>query len=272
MRSVKPAIVDKSAEKEFLEKIVAANLDPNDRWVREYVSLAWERARPFFAEKNLPRTGSKALEFGCNIGATSIMLAALGAKVTAIDVNRKYVDIAQANAKAHGVAEKIEFRHVCDTRQLPFEDSCFELVVCNSVLEYVHADHLAQVLREIDRVLKRGGVLFVLGTSSRLWPREVHSGAWLVNYLPRVLDPLIRSVCPHFMRGLNPSRLLQRFDGYENLDRTDGGRSLLAARERMAPGWKLAMLRLANGIAIRTGLSLGLLLPSFTVALRKPPA
>ncbi|TAN81087.1 MAG: class I SAM-dependent methyltransferase [Gallionella sp.] len=270
MQAVKPTIVDKSAHAEFLDKVVAANLDPADPWVRDYVSMSWERARPYFMAKGLPAPGSRVLEFGCNLGASSIMLASMGGEVTAIDINPDYVDIARANARAHGVPEHVEFLHVADTRKLPFADNAFDLVVCNSVLEYVHDDHLDSVLGEIDRVLKAGGILFVLGTSSGLWPREVHSRAWLVNYLPRTLDPIIRKMSPDFMRGLSPWRLLRRLERYENLDRSDGDNSLLAAKRQITPPRKYALLRLFRVASLALGTSLGLLLPSITVALKKP--
>ena len=270
MSSTKPTIVDESAHAEFLDKVIAAKLDPADRWVTDYVSISWERARPFFLQKHLPAVGSKVLEFGCNLGASSIMLATMGAKVTAIDINPDYVNIARSNAKAHGVSAHIEFLHILDTRELPFADETFDLVVCNSVLEYVRDDHLDRVLGEIDRVLKAGGILFVLGTSSGLWPREVHSRAWLVNYLPPALDPLIRKISPGFMRGLSPWRLLHRLDRYENLDRSDGDNSFLAAKRQITPPWKYTLLRLFRIASLGLGTSLGLLLPSITVALKKP--
>ena len=272
MQAVRPTVIDKSAHAEFIDKVVAANLDPADPWVRDYVSMSWERARPFFLTKGLPVPGSKVLEFGCNIGASSIMLASMGAEVTAIDINPDYVNIARANAKAHGVSEHVEFLHVTDTRKLPFADNAFDLVVCNSVLEYVQDDHLDRVLGEIDRVLKAGGILFVLGTSSGLWPREVHSRAWLVNYLPRTLDSLIRKMSPDFMRGLSPWRLLRRMERYENLDRSDNDNSLLAAKRQITPLWKYTLLRLFRVASLLSGASLGLMLPSITVALKKPQA
>lgn len=61
-------------------------------------------------------------------------------------------------------------------RRCPSPPACSKPSSCNSVLEYVQLRHLADLLLEIDRVLAPGGVLLVLGTSNRLWPREVHSG------------------------------------------------------------------------------------------------
>lgn len=270
MHTVSPTPVDQSAHAEFIDLLVAANYNPDSPWAEGYVLMSWERARPFFLAKGLPVPGSKVLEFGCNFGASSIMLASMGAEVTAIDINPVYVNIAKANAKAYGVLEQIEFLHVSDTRKLPFADNAFDLVVCNSVLEYVQDNQLDQVIGEIDRVLKGGGILFILGTSSGLWPREVHSRIWLVNYLPRILDPLIMKISPEFMRGLSPWRLLYCLDRYENIDRSDGNSSFLAAKRQLTPVWKFTLLHLFSVVSLGLGASLGLLLPNITVALKKP--
>lgn len=270
MQSAKPTIVDSIAHAEFVGLVVEAGLDPNDVWAGDYVPVVWERARPFFLARGLPEPGSRVLEFGCNFGASSVMLASMGAEVTAIDINPTYVNIASSNARAYGVSGHVEFLHVSDTRKLPFADNAFDLVVCNSVLEYVEDDHLDQVLGEIDRVLKAGGILFVLGTSSRLWPREVHSGVWLVNYLPRVMDPVLRKVVPNIERGLNPWRLVRRMAGYENLDISDRDCSLMEAKRRIMSPRKYNLLRLFRLVSTGFGTSLGLLMPSIMVALKKP--
>jgi SAM-dependent methyltransferase len=88
--------------------------------------------------------------------------------------------------------------------------------LCNSVLEYVRPDQLAAIVGELRRVLKPGGRLLVTGTSSRLSPKEVHSGRWLVNYLPRRIDSWLGR-CRQ--RGLDPFRLRRLVrDGFTDED------------------------------------------------------
>jgi hypothetical protein len=86
-------------------------------------------------------------------------------------------------------------------------------------------------VRELHRVVKPGGRLLVTGTSSRLSPKETHSGRWLVNYLPRGLD---RRLGRNWQRGLSPlllHRLVRR--GFDDEDAADGGRSWASARAAM---------------------------------------
>lgn len=48
---------------------------------------------------------------------------------------------------------------VCDARNLPFEDGSFECVVSFSTLDHFSRHHFEQSLREIYRVLAKGGIL-----------------------------------------------------------------------------------------------------------------
>lgn len=49
------------------------------------------------------KPGSKVLEIGCGSGAISILLAKMGCKVTATDINPKAIEVAKRNAKLNNV-------------------------------------------------------------------------------------------------------------------------------------------------------------------------
>ena len=51
-------------------------------------------------------------------GVRAIVLALMGAEVTALDVNARYIPAARANAARHGVAERIHFARI-DGQRLP---------------------------------------------------------------------------------------------------------------------------------------------------------
>ncbi len=138
-------------------------------------------------------------------------MAALGSDVTGIDIDKSMVSIASANVERHGMNNKIVIKHVADTRDQPFDNDSFDLVLANSVLEYVEPNELPAIIREIYRVLKPDGQLFICGTASRVAPKQVHSGLWFVNYLPRVFDRLMGK---NLERGLSPFLLARSIDGY----------------------------------------------------------
>jgi SAM-dependent methyltransferase len=258
-----PAVVSSTLHDAFEHKARRMGLDPANRWIGGYVDYEWQHLRHIIEALPVRLDGTHVLEFGCNVGASAILFATLGARVTAIDIAPDVVELARLNARRYGL-DAIDFRHVGDTRRLPFDDGAFQMVSCNSVLEYVPPALLPAVQREIDRVLAPGGTILVTGTSNRLSPREVHSRRWLVNYLPRRLDPAGK----HVQRGIWPAAARFGFGRhYDNLDHA--GDDGLFARSRRAMGMPRARLALLQGAAKALGTSPGLLSPNIFCVLRK---
>ncbi len=228
-------------------------LNPSDVWVGGYVDYEWNHLPLILEAYKIDPRDLCILEFGCNIAASATVLAHLGAKVCAIDVSPALLPLARLNAERYGFPD-IDFFCVSDTRTLPFMDGQFDLVICNSVLEYVETEHTASVQREIDRIVKVGGKIFLQGTSNRLWPREVHSRRWFVNYVPRAADrflgkPLQRGIWPWTARhGFGPH--------YKNLDAADGGTAFLESRFRMGGPSKAirALVWLASKLRVGPGM------------------
>ena len=178
-------------------------LNPSDRWVGGYVEYEWGKLRPLLNAYGVDLEGKRALEFGCNYGGSSIVLAFLGAEVRGVDVSSAAISLARCNADQYGRSD-INLQHVRDSRYLPFPGHHFDFVSCNSVLEYVSPPLLPGVVRELHRVMKPGARLLITGTSNRLSLREIHSGKWLANYLPIWLD---RFRATPRQRGIGPFRL-----------------------------------------------------------------
>lgn len=268
----RPTIVDVEADRRFRQIAVAAGKDPDDIWLGGYVDHEWANGRILLDHVAPDLRNARVLEFGCNVGATAIVLRQLGAVVTAVDIDPAALALARANADRHGVRD-IEFLVLRqDARALPFASGGFDVVSCNSVLEYVAPTLLHPIVGELDRVLKPGGTVLVVGTSNRLAPCEVHSRRWLINYLPRCIDRAAGRSTPR-QRGVWPWAIRRRFAGYEDLVLADRGAAYLRARRAagMAPA-KIAVLRALIPIARRLGWSVGMLTPSAFLALRKPDA
>lgn len=250
----------------FRQAAKDAGLNPDSPWVTGYVDYQWNHSRHAFLSLPEQVRGQAVLEFGCNFGASSVVLALLGAKVTAVDINPAYLHVAQLNARRYGVADAIQFLHVPDTSRMPFANDTFDVITCISVLEYVPSPILGAVQDEIDRVLKPGGVIVIAGTSNRLWPREVHSRRWFVQYLPEFLSGSLKIV-----RGITPWRVRFGFGPhYINVDRHDRGKAYLLARKAMGGGkLRNTLFFCANAAAQAIGLSPGLCMPNMAVTLRK---
>jgi len=251
------------AHRDFEALARKAGMEPSDLWVGGYADYEWRHLRLLLRAYGLHPQGQDILEFGCNVGASSVVLAALGGRVTAVDVSADAAAIADANLRRHGLDAAATVLHVADTRGLPFPSASFDMVLANSVLEYVEPDHLDAVLAELHRLLRPGGRMLICGTASRLAPREVHSRRWFVNYLPRGVDRLLgRSL----QRGICPAHLARSLSGrFEAV-----GRDLwLEARGAIHGEPSLAMRAVAR-MARLLGISPGWLAPNIELLLEKP--
>lgn len=269
-KSDAPRVCDAVADQQFQRK-VWQQYPQSYEFESRYVEHEMSHIGHLFASGLCPVAGREVLEFGCNIGATSIVLEHYGAEVTAVDVSAESIELARLNARRYGMANRIRFRLLHPGQRLPFASSSFDVITCNSVLEYVRPELLMQVQRELDRVLRPGGLLLVFGTSNRLSPVEPHSGKWLVNYLPRFFDRLIGK---SMERGVSPWRIRNGFGAeYEDLfSGREGTEQYLELKQGMGlNGWRLRVLRSAAPILAASGLSPGLLLPYATALLRKGP-
>lgn len=132
-----------------------------DHWTRVAAEwTAWARSPKhdaFWAYREalvayIGEGNGKALEVGCGEGRVSRELKALGYQVTATDTVAEFVEVAQQADSAHEYV-------VADARDLPFEDSSFDLVMAYNVL--MDVEDVPATLREIRRVLRPNGQLFI---------------------------------------------------------------------------------------------------------------
>ncbi len=96
----------------------------------------------------------RVLELGCGAGRLSGHLIALGGEFHGIDLSSAMVDYCRANYPGGSFAAR-------DLRDLsPFEDASLDAVVAtNNVLDVLEDAERREVLREILRILRPGGIL-----------------------------------------------------------------------------------------------------------------
>lgn len=108
----------------------------------------------------------RVLDFGCGAGTTVALLLAEGYDAHGCDLDFKrgpHTARLQDEGRIRQI-QRGEYR-------IPFEDASFDVVLSNNVLEHVR--NTDEVLREIARVLKTGGVSLHLAPS-KLRPIEGH--------------------------------------------------------------------------------------------------
>lgn len=119
--------------------------------------------RKLFADLRLNPRGKKALEVGCGGGILCEEIARMGFDATGIDPSEGSLDAAIRHSRASGLA----IRYVrAAGESIPHPDASYDVVFCCDVLEHVR--DLPQVISEIARVLKPGGV-FCYDTINRTW-------------------------------------------------------------------------------------------------------
>jgi 2-polyprenyl-6-hydroxyphenyl methylase / 3-demethylubiquinone-9 3-methyltransferase len=109
--------------------------------------------KKLFNELNVDPQGKTALEVGCGGGILCEEIARLGFEVTGIDPSEHSLRIAASHAQAVGL--RINYEQGAG-EAIPYRDDSFDIVFCCDVLEHVR--DVAQVIAEISRVLKPGGV------------------------------------------------------------------------------------------------------------------
>lgn len=122
-------------------------------------SLYRSQARPWRGVADISwidvPAGSRVIDLGCGNGKTSAALLDKGAIVTGIDFSRSAVESCQ-----NLLGDRAEFL-VADVRALPFSEESFDFAVSVHCIEHVPASDVHAAAKEIMRVIRPGGRLFL---------------------------------------------------------------------------------------------------------------
>ncbi len=112
----------------------------------------------------------KVLDVGCGLGKVTIGVAkqlttgnVIGIDIwDATEIPGNSPETAYKNAELEGVRDNVTFE-TGNVLDIPFEDNSFDLVTSSSVLNNLHGDEQKlEAMKEVYRVLKRGGTFFLL--------------------------------------------------------------------------------------------------------------
>jgi ubiquinone/menaquinone biosynthesis C-methylase UbiE len=132
-------------------------------------------ARKYFVEPHIPLfaefprwAGRRVLEIGCGLGTDTMNFARAGARVTAVDLSEKSLELARQRAEAFGLADRITFR-AGDAERLtefvPMEP--YDLIYSFGVIH--HSPHPERILAEARRYARPGTSLKIMVYHRRSW-------------------------------------------------------------------------------------------------------
>ncbi len=101
--------------------------------------------------------GKQVLDVGCGNGYVLEQYAKSGAIVTGIDLTPAAVSLSRERFRLRGLQGTF---HEANAEELPFADNSFDCVCSMGVLH--HTPHTERAVREVHRVLKRGGRLIMM--------------------------------------------------------------------------------------------------------------
>lgn len=104
---------------------------------------------------------TRVLDVSSGKGAFACLYAReYGARITGLEFNPRFVELARKRADVEGVADKVEFK-VGDSRNLPFGDGEFDVVVNECAVGLTAINAPQRVLDEMVRVTKPGGTIVI---------------------------------------------------------------------------------------------------------------
>lgn len=159
----------------------------------------------------LPLDGAEVLEIGPGFGQFTPFIAARARRVAALEVDEGQAEFLAQRMRQQGY-DHVEVTAGGGNCRLPYPDSSFDLIVLNLVFEWCalraegsHYDTQMLLLSEMNRVLRRGGRLY-LATKNRYAVRyltgkpDEHMGQIRFgSALPRWLSAKFQKERPHGM-------------------------------------------------------------------------
>jgi len=149
------------------------------------VNSLWRKVYPYLAAQIMAgyqRDSGSVLELGPFSGGISLELARLypGLNITITDERAEIVDYLAEQIKALGLSQAIQVKQT-DFNHLAFADRQFDLVIVRGAFFFLNEN----LLREIFRLLKAGGLAFVGGGYGKGIPQqfidEIHDESQVLN-------------------------------------------------------------------------------------------
>jgi len=151
-------------------------------------------ARLAWIDSHAGLKGKQAIDVGCGGGLLSEGMAALGAKVTGIDLSEKALGIARLHLYESGQA--VDYRLISAEAMAAEAPAGFDLVTCLEMLE--HVPDPASTVAACARMVKPGGQVFLstINRNPKAYLLAVVGAEYVFNLLPRGTHEYTRFLKP----------------------------------------------------------------------------
>ncbi len=159
--------------------------------------------------------GEKVLEVAVGPGLTAVEIAGRVGKETpfhGMDISTSMLSLTEQRLRANGFTQfQLKEGNAC---QIPFEDSCFDVLYNGYMLDLIPEREMAGILAEYKRVLRPGGRMILLNMSK--------SSSEVVLFREKLYRFLPPSLVLYLMGGCRPVLMedLTRQAGFQQIQRT----------------------------------------------------
>ncbi len=101
----------------------------------------------------------KILDLGCGTGRHVIFLARKGFKVSGIDIAEQGIKITKEWLKSEKLQADLNIGSIYN--KLPYKNNSFDAVISTNTIHHGKIENIRKSVREISRVLKPGGMIFI---------------------------------------------------------------------------------------------------------------
>lgn len=117
----------------------------------------------------------KVLDLGSWTGPYTTLIYNLAKEITAVDVEEKALNVLKKNLPKVKIVKAF-------SNKLPFKDNEFDVVTFWDVIEHIPVNSEQETLREINRVIKFGGYLFLATVNKNFWSDLLDPAYYLAGH------------------------------------------------------------------------------------------
>ncbi len=121
-----------------------------------------------------PLKDSSLLEIGCGTGCSTFALAEQGARVTAVDVDKNSLTVAEPRCSLYGLEAQYFQANATEVHQL-FSDQHFDFIIFYASLEHMTLAERLIAMKSTWEMLAPGDLWCVVETPNRLWYHDGHT-------------------------------------------------------------------------------------------------